>query len=101
MSDNVTSIIDTLTELQRMHQLNLELLEQLHVATDWLLSHNIPLPNAETLYSLFQKSKSLLVEIQADSPKTLIYQKLSDDWKHPNKSDDKVPVPICIDFCEP
>jgi hypothetical protein len=72
-ADSIDNIVDTLTELKRLHQLNMELLEQLHVATNWLFEHNIPLPNTDTLYSLFQKSKSLLIEIQAGEPKILRY----------------------------
>jgi len=94
-NDSVTEIIDTLTELKRMHQLNMELLEQLGVACGWLLEHNIPIPNASTLASLVRKSLALLTEIQTETPKTLQYQKLADEKKHLHGTDGEVPVPLC------
>ena len=91
--DSLTEIIDSLTELKRMHQLNLELLEQLAITCDWLRNSGIRLPNESTFYSLLNKTTTLLDEIQADSPKTIVYQKLSDGRKHLSESDGKVPVP--------
>jgi hypothetical protein len=85
--------IETLQELKRMHQLNYELLEQLSVTCRWMTENKIRSPNIVTLCSLLSKADSLLAEIKADSPKTLVYQKVSDDWKHREKSDGKVPVP--------
>ena len=92
-NDTLTEIIDTLTELKRMHQLNLELFEQLNVACGWLLEHKIPVPNASTFYSLLVKAKALLIEIQAETPKMLHYPKLSDGSYHDDESDDKLPEP--------
>jgi hypothetical protein len=91
--DTVTEIIDTLTELKRMHQLNLELLEQLSVSCSWLMEHNVPIPNAETICSLLKKATILLSEIQADQPKILQYKKLADEKKQPFKTDDKETEP--------
>jgi len=75
-----------------MHQLNLELLEQLSTSCGWLMEHNIPIPNAETICSLLSKAKTLINEIQGEEPKILQYQairrKVTDE-----KSDDKVPIP--------
>ena len=62
-NDIMTEIINTLTELKRLHQLNIELLEQLDVACNWLLSHNIQIPNSDTLCSLLTKVEALLNEI--------------------------------------
>ncbi len=73
--------------------IGLGLLEQLNVACGYFITNNITLPNSETLYSLFQKSKALLNEIQADEPKTLQYTSLADEKKHPFRTDEEVPVP--------
>jgi hypothetical protein len=90
---DLTEIIDTLTELKRMHQLNYELLEQLNVTCDYLLTHYPNLPNNKKLASLLSKSMSVLKEIKTNSPKILVYQNLSDERKHRDDSDGKVPVP--------
>jgi hypothetical protein len=67
------SIIESLQELQRMHELNLELLEQLGIFADWIVANEISIPNKEKLESLIHKTQALLIELQSDSPKTLIY----------------------------
>jgi hypothetical protein len=66
-------VIDTYQELQRMHQLNIELLEQLAVTCDYLLRNKVAMPNESTLVSLLEKAMTLLNEIQADKPKLLQY----------------------------
>jgi len=90
--DTITEIINTLSELKRMHQLNLELLEQLGVACSWLMEHNIPIPNASTLSSLLSKTMVVLAEIYSDMPKVLQYsairRKVTDQ-----KSDGEVTEP--------
>jgi hypothetical protein len=91
--NDLTEIIDGLQQLKTMHQLNLELLEQLDIACGWLIDNNIQVPNASTFCSLLNRAKALLNEIRADSPKTLVYKKLSDGRKHPPESDGEVPVP--------
>jgi len=66
MSNNVlTEIIETLTELRRLHQLNIELLEQLDVVCKWLLSYDVPIPNPDTIRSLLTKAETLLNEIHS------------------------------------
>jgi hypothetical protein len=83
----ITEITDTLQELQRLTQLNYELLEQLNVACGYLQelrAINIVLPNEEKFANLLSKAIALLAEIQAKSPKMLQYQKLSDDSYHDN-----------------
>jgi nitrous oxide reductase len=92
----MTEIIDTLSELKRMHQLNFELLEQLSVSCNWLMEHKVPIPNAEKICSLLNKAKALANEIQAETPKILQYRMLSDESKQPHKPDDKVTEPIII-----
>jgi hypothetical protein len=89
----MTEIIDTLTELRRMYQLNMELLEQLGVACGWLLEHNVPIPNASTFTSLVTKSLALLREIQVEEPRMLQYQKLTDEKKQHFRTDEEEPVP--------
>jgi len=89
---NLTTIIETLQELERLHQLNLELLEQLNVICGWLVEHNISIPNPQALYSLLSKATSLLNEIENNNPKMLQYQAIRRKVTEP-KSDDKVPVP--------
>jgi hypothetical protein len=92
-SSSLGTIIATLQDLERMHQLNLELLEQLNVTCAWLIEHNIPIPNMQTLLSLLGKTRALLAEIQADEPSLLQYQairrKVTD-----SESDDKVTEPF-------
>lgn len=89
----LSEAIETLQELKRMHQLNMELLEQFSVACDFILKSGIEVPNASMFASLLNKSMTLLNEIQADTPKILTYKKLSDASYHEPKTDDKLPVP--------
>jgi hypothetical protein len=96
--NDLTEIINSLTELKRMYQLNAELLEQLAVTCDWLRRSGVSLPNENAFFSLLNKAVALLNEIQADSPKVLIYQKLSDERKHPEESDGEVTEPSCDTF---
>ena len=98
MSDALVEIIGTLKELKRMHQLNFELLEQLNVICKWILDNHIPIPNEEHMTSLLHRSLTLLTEIQADTPKILQYQKLTDEKKHPLKTDEDETVPLNLDF---
>jgi hypothetical protein len=91
-------IIETLSELKQMHQLNYELIEQLNMTVQWILDSNIRPPNERLLSSLLTKSLSLIAEVNADSPKTLVYQK-----HHPTKfhnqnlpdEDFKEPLNVC------
>jgi len=94
MSDNILSdIIDTLSELKRMHQLNLELLEQLDVTCGWLLENRLHPPNEEKFYHLINKTKVLFEEMRADKPKILQYSAIRRKVTEP-KSDDNVTVPV-------
>jgi hypothetical protein len=70
--DSLTEVIDSLSELKRMYQLNVELLEQLAVTCEWLKKSGVHIPNEDTFNSLLNKTTTLLDEIQADSPKTLL-----------------------------
>ena len=90
----LTSVIENLQELQRMHQLNLELLEQLGIFGEWILNNNNDIPNREKFQSLLHKTQALLRELYGSSlTKTLQYQKLADEKKHLFRTDEDVPVP--------
>ena len=69
-------VIEKYQELQRLHQLNAELLEQLNVTCSYFVEAGIPFPNFDVLYSLFRRSKALLNEIQAGTPKMVQYKAL-------------------------
>jgi len=86
----ITNIVDTLTELRRMHQLNLELLEQLSISCSSLMENNVQIPNANAVCSLLVKAKALIDEIQAETPKILQYRILSDDSYHDSSNRRKV-----------
>jgi hypothetical protein len=92
-------VIETLQELKRMHQLNYELLEQLSVTCKWMIENNIESSNISSLCSLLTKADSLLAEIKADTPKTLVYQKLSRRKVTPFKTDEEVPEPFFGSWC--
>jgi hypothetical protein len=93
-------VIETLQELERMHQLNYELLEQLSVTCRWMTENKIQSPNILTLCSLLSRVDSLLAEMKANSPKTIIYQKLSDGRKHSEESNGEVTVPNIVIYKE-
>jgi hypothetical protein len=81
-----SEVIDTLIELKRLHQLNLELLEQLDVTCSWLLDNGIKLPNENKFHSLLIKARALLIEIQTATPK-FSYQKLADETLQGKRTD--------------
>jgi hypothetical protein len=91
-SMSVDRVIRTFVKLKRLHQLNLELLEQLHVAMLWIAEHKIPLPNPDVLNSLFLKSKSLLNEIQSNEPEFIQYT-ISRRKVTTFRTDEEVPEP--------
>jgi dsDNA-specific endonuclease/ATPase MutS2 len=75
----LTEIAEILTELERMHQLNYELLEQLNVVFRYIRENNIPIPHKEKLASLLSKAMTLLAEIQTKSPKCINYPSIADE----------------------
>jgi hypothetical protein len=78
MSNNILyNITSALEELERMHQLNYELLEQLNVIFGYLNANKVKVPDEEKLAGLLTKAMALLAEVQAGTPKTLQYQKIS------------------------
>lgn len=93
MSD-LPTIIQTLQELLNMHQLNLELLEQLGVFLEWILKNNKVIPDRERFESLLHKTQALMKELYLSStPRILQYRTLSDESKQPRKSDGEVTEP--------
>jgi hypothetical protein len=89
-------IIETLQELERIYQLNLEVLEQLNIICGWILKNDVAIPNKDKLDSMFLKTQALLKELYFSSPKTLHYRKLTDEKKQHFRTDEDVPVPLYI-----
>ena len=96
MSDALQEVIDTLSELKRLHQLNFELLEQLNIVCQWIIDAHLCIPNEEKMRSLLGKSLILLNEIQADEPKTIQYTTDSRRKVTAFKTDEDVPVPWSV-----
>lgn len=99
MSSDLSVIIEKYQELQRLHQLNLELLEQLNIACGYFVDSNILLPNLKILNSLFQKSQAILNEIQSEQPKILQYtgsRRILTDPFQKNKTDGDLTEPFLI-----
>ena len=94
MSDPLIELRILIDEALKMHQLNFELLEQLNVVCSYLKENNIKLPNEEKFAGLLSKSVALLAEIQAKTPKTLQYTKLSDEFLQRKKSDRDFTEPV-------
>lgn len=63
MKNALVELRNTIDEALRMHQLNLELLEQLGIACKWLRENKIQVPNRDRFVSLLSKSDALLKEI--------------------------------------
>ena len=89
----LSTIIQTLQELQRMHSLNLELLEQLDVVCQWIIENKLPIPNKEKLNSLLLKAQTLLQELYFEKTPTLLHMKLSDENLQGDKSDKEFTEP--------
>jgi hypothetical protein len=51
---------EILQEAKRVHQLNIELLEQLDISCGWLLDNHVQVPNTSTFCSLLTKAKAIL-----------------------------------------
>ena len=101
MSDSLQEVIDTLSELKRLHQLNFELLEQLNITCQWMIDAHVCIPNEEKMCSLLGKSLTLLSEIHADTPKVLQYQKLTDEKKQHIETDEDETEPLCVSVVKP
>lgn len=98
-NNSLGDIIHNLQQLKEMHQLKLELLEQLDVTCGYVLDSNISVPNREHLASLLIKTKAILAEISSEKPQILIYRKIADEKKHLKGTDEEVPVPFQR-FCQ-
>ena len=91
----VNTIIETLQELERMHQLNLELLEQLGVVFVWILENDVPIPNKDKLDALLNKMHSLMKELySSNSLKILQYQKIADENLQRKQTDEDFTEPV-------
>jgi hypothetical protein len=86
----IREIATSLAQLDRLHQLNLELLEQLDVTCEWLLDSGFQIPNANKLKSLLSKANTLLTEIYDERPSTLLFSKPSDGSYHVSSNRRKV-----------
>lgn len=78
-----------------MHQLNLELLEQLSVFADWVVNTHMSIPNEDKLESLLHKTQALMKELYSTNSQNILqYQKLADEKKQHFKTDEDVPEPL-------
>ncbi len=98
MSEAIQNVIDTLSELKRMHQLNFELLEQLNVTCQWIIDYKINIPNETLMRSLVGKSLALLNELRGDTPKTLTYKKIANESLHEPKNNEDFTEPFIMIF---
>ena len=95
MLSELSVVVETLQELQRMHQLNLELMEQLDVVFRWIINNDLDIPNKEKIVSLLNKTKALTKELYStNTTKTLHYHKLADEKKQHFRTDEEVPEPV-------
>ena len=92
--DSLTEIITSLGELKRLHQLNLELLEQLSVACGFLTENKVPIPNEGTFVSLLKKATTLLSEIYSEPSSTmLVVTKPADETLQRKRTDEDLTEP--------
>ena len=88
----------TLGNLIRLHELNGELLETLHVTMLWIKDYseknNVALPNSSTYNSLIAKAQTLIDELTQEAPMSSTFRKLSDGISQRKPSDDNFPVPV-------
>jgi len=102
MSNILREMTDTLSELLRMHKLNMELLEVLHVSLNRIRkferAHNIPL-DLET-ECLLSRVVVLYEELTSKQKcnKLPFIPELSDERKQRKRSDAEEPVPVFINF---
>lgn len=86
--------VETMRELERMHQFNIELLETLAVSCEHITKSHIDIPNASTLTSLLSKAWTLLDEIKEDPKIFQINRRKVTDFRKFNGTDEEVPVPV-------
>lgn len=63
MDKTLVEMKKALDEIIEMHQINLELLEQIDVVCKWILENKIEIPNREIMVSLLNRADTLLNEI--------------------------------------
>jgi hypothetical protein len=90
VSDVLHSINQTLQELERLHQLNVELTEYLNTIMNWIIVNEIPVPSKEKLFSLLRKAEAIQKEIYGS--------KISDDFLQRKKSDKDLTEPKIAKF---
>lgn len=78
MSKILRDAKNTLEQLLTMHQLNLELLEQLDVSCHWILENKIQIPNEKNILSLLSKADILLKEIYSNQSEKTIRRVFTD-----------------------
>jgi len=96
----LSSVIQNLHELQRMHQLNLELLEQLGVFFQWVLDNKIAIPDKDKFESLLHRTQALMNELYSPNrPRILQYQEIADEKEQHFRTDEEEPVPSARNIC--
>jgi hypothetical protein len=94
--DTLAEFLSAISYLKNMYRLNIELLENLAVASEAVCKSQVYFENKDTVASLLNKANSLLEEIQADESKVLQYsvinqkEALSDDGYHGDKNGRRV-----------
>ena len=95
MADALTELREVITEAQMMHQLNLELIEELDITCKWLLETRIEFPNREKFVSMLNKIDALLNEIYSTHKMQYYYKvESADEKKQHSRTDGDVPVPL-------
>jgi hypothetical protein len=97
----LSGIVTALQELERMYQLNMEMLEQLDVIFKWIIENDVPIPNSDKLVSLLSKNQALLQELYSSSPAILTYQKLNRRKVTPFRTDEDETEPAKKSFLKP
>jgi hypothetical protein len=93
MRNEMSNLLDeataTFNEILRVHKLNVELLENLSVVSEYLRSyaekHNIPLPDSSKFYSLINKAEALIEEISG--------KQITDDFLQRKRTDEDLTEP--------
>jgi hypothetical protein len=92
----LTEAIDTYSELLRIHQLNIELLntmeQTLYHIQSFCQKHHIPFHD-EKLSTSISKIDSLLEELDCESPR-ITFIKPADEKKQHFTTDENVPIPL-------
>jgi hypothetical protein len=74
---DLSILAQNIQELDRLKQLNYELLEELEVLLDYMHLSNFPIPDREKFNALLSKTHSTLTEIHCSSSLTIQFQSIS------------------------